>query len=122
MLRATEHRLCLRDGHTGVFIAQTIEAAFDSATRRRGLLGRSEFPKESALIIAPCSAIHTFFMRMSIDVVFVSRKGRVLKTYSSLRPWRAAFSVGAFAAIELPEGTVERTSVGRDHGLELVQV
>ena len=122
MLRATKRPFVLRDRDTGIVVATAIEPAFDSATRRRGLLGRTEFAEGSALIIAPCSAIHTFSMRMAIDVVFASRSGRVLKTYSTLGAWRAAFAFGAFAAIELPAGTVERTNVTRDHNLELVQM
>jgi uncharacterized membrane protein (UPF0127 family) len=122
LLRTTKRPWSLRDRDTGIVLATTIEPAFDSATRRRGLLGRSEFADGSALIIAPCSAIHTFFMQMKIDVVFASRSGRVLKTYSTLRAWRAAFAVGAFAVIELPADTVEQTRVVRSHTLEVVQL
>ena len=57
-------------------------------------------------MIAPGNAIHTFFMRFAIDVVFVARDGRVLKTYSALAPSRIAFSIGAFAVIELPVGAI----------------
>ena len=37
--------------------------AFDRKTRNRGLLGRSSFPVGVAMVLAPCSAIHTWFMR-----------------------------------------------------------
>jgi len=89
-------------------IASHVELAVDSESRRRGLLGRDTFAAGSALIIAPCSSIHTFFMRFDIDVVFVARDGRVLKTCSTIPPWRIAFSMGAFAAIELPADTLAR--------------
>lgn len=61
-------------------------------------------------------------MQMTIDVVFASKSGRVLKTYSTLRAWRAAFAVGAFAAIELPSGTIERSRVVRGHNLEVIRL
>jgi len=87
-------------------LAVEIEPAFDSKSRNRGLLGRAGLDDGSALILAPCSSIHTFFMRFAIDVLFVKKDGRVVKTYSALPAWRIAFALGAFAVIELPAGTV----------------
>jgi uncharacterized membrane protein (UPF0127 family) len=108
MLRTPHAAFHLQNVRTGEPLATRVEAAFDSATRRRGLLGRTEFADESALIIAPCSSIHTFFMRMAIDVVFARRDGRVLKLYRAVPAWRIAFAIGAYAAIELPSGTLDR--------------
>ena len=110
----------LQDLDAGVPLATAVEAAVDSASRRRGLLGRTIFPEGSALVIAPCPSVHTFFMKMAIDIAFVSRAGVVLKTYAALPAWRIAFSVGAFAAIELPAGTLGRTGTARGHRLELL--
>lgn len=59
------------------------------------------------MVIAPCSAVHTFFMRFAIDVLFVARDGRALKIYVALPPWRLAFGFGAFAVIELAAGALE---------------
>ena len=122
MLQAPEERFVLRNARRNNVIATRIEPAFDSASRRRGLLGRTTFAEGAALIIAPCNSVHTFFMRMAIDVVFVSRSGEVLKTYSDLRSWRIAFAFRAFAAIELPPGTVERRETRRgDHLLLAIE-
>jgi uncharacterized membrane protein (UPF0127 family) len=87
-------------------LATSVEAAFDSTSRRRGLLGRRTFERGSALLIAPTSAVHTFFMHFPIDLVFIAKDGTVTKTYSALHPWRIGFAVGAFAVIELPAGTM----------------
>jgi uncharacterized membrane protein (UPF0127 family) len=119
LLQAPEERFVLRHARSNNAIATRIEPAFDSASRRRGLLGRTAFAEGAALIIAPCNSIHTFFMRMAIDVVFVSRGGEVLKTYSDLPAWRIAFALRAFAAIELPSGTVERSDTRRGDQLLL---
>jgi uncharacterized membrane protein (UPF0127 family) len=120
MLAAPEKRFGLYCDRSQTVIATMVETAFDSTARRRGLLGRTSFEPRSALIIAPCSAIHTFFMRMVIDVVFASRDGRVLKTYSRVPRWRVAFARGGFAAIELPEGTVEEVSIRDGDRLHLL--
>jgi uncharacterized membrane protein (UPF0127 family) len=113
LLRGAEPPFALHHVRSGRVVATRVELALDSQSRRRGLLGRDEFEKGAALIIAPCSSIHTFFMRFAIDVVFVSRDGRVLKTYSTLVPWRMAFSFGAFAVIELPAGALSQLEARR---------
>lgn len=109
MIRSAERQHSLQNVRSARIVASRIELALDSHSRRNGLLGRDKLDKGAALIIAPCSAIHTFFMRFAIDVVFVARDGRVLKTYSALERWRIAFSIGAFAVIELPAGTISRS-------------
>ena len=91
----------------GGAFAEHVECAFDSASRKRGLLGREALDAGRALVIAPCNSVHTFFMKFPIDVVFVGRDGIVLKTTASLKPWRLAACVAAFATIELPAGTIE---------------
>lgn len=98
---------------TGQTVSGQIELAQDSATRTRGLLGRDGLLDGAVMIIAPCSAIHTLFMRFTIDVVFVDRAGRVLKLYRRLRPWRLAVAVGAFAVLELPDGSIDKNGLKR---------
>ena len=119
MLKAPEERFVLRNQRNDTVIATRVEPAFDSASRRKGLLGRTIFDEGSALIIAPCSSIHTFFMRMAIDVAFVSRSGEILKTYSSLGAWRIAAARGAYATIELPSGTLSRSDTRRGDPIAL---
>ena len=93
---------------TGSIVAQTVEVAVDSRSRRLGLLGRTGLPERHALVIAPCSAVHTWFMRFPIDVLFVARDGRVVKIVNRIGAWRVTASLGAFAAIELPAGSLGR--------------
>jgi uncharacterized membrane protein (UPF0127 family) len=95
-------------------LASVVEAAFDSRTRKRGLLNRAGLDPGTALVLAPCGAIHTFFMQFPIDVVFVRRDGTVARVVSNLAPWRIAVAFGAHAALELAGGGAARcgTSVG----------
>jgi len=115
-------RFALADRDSGSMIATQLETAFTSETRRRGLLGRDHLDSGAAVIIAPCSAIHTFFMRFAIDVAFADRQGTLIKFYSALPPWRIAFAIGAFAAIELPAGTLEQSDSHPRDVLELRRV
>jgi uncharacterized membrane protein (UPF0127 family) len=75
------------------------------------LLKRDSFPEGSALIIAPSNAIHTFFMRFAIDVAFVTKDGRVLKTRTAMPARRIAASLRAFAVVELPAGALARSDL-----------
>ncbi|MBP7569570.1 MAG: DUF192 domain-containing protein [Acidobacteria bacterium] len=93
----------------GTVVGEEVEAAFDSAARKRGLLGREGLPAGVAMVIAPCGAVHTWFMRFSIDVVFAARDGRVLKVRPNVAPWRLAVGLRAFAAIEGAVGMIERS-------------
>jgi len=94
---------------SGVVVADRLLTAFDSATRNKGLLGMDALPAGAALFIAPSNAIHTFFMKFPIDVAFVTRDGRVVKIRSALGAWRIAFAFGAYAVVELPSGTLEKS-------------
>ena len=80
----------LRNERTGGVVASTIECAFDSASRRKGLLGRAALHDDAAIIIAPCNSIHTFFMRFSIDVAFVARDGHIVRVSRAVSAWRIA--------------------------------
>ena len=121
MLAGSPGSFILQNSRTGLMLAVEVEPAFDSKSRNRGLLGRAGMEDGSALILAPCSSIHTFFMRFAIDVLFVRKDGRVVKMYSDLVPWRIAFAVGAFAAIELPAGTAAASDTRSGDTLVLSQ-
>jgi uncharacterized membrane protein (UPF0127 family) len=100
-------------------LASAVEIAGTSESRRRGLLGRDSLDPSSALVIAPCSAIHTFFMRFAIDVVFVDRGGSVLKIVRDLPPWHMAASLRAYAVIEMTGGSLQQSDVAVGDRLHL---
>jgi uncharacterized membrane protein (UPF0127 family) len=80
--------------------------------RGRGLMGRASLPDSYALIIFPESSIHTFFMRVPIDVLFVDRNNRVIgmreamppsRPFAGVAPWRGRY------VIEMPAGVIAAT-------------
>ena len=99
----------LTNTRTNRIVARTLLTAFDSASRRRGLLAHASLAERTALIIAPTSAIHTFSMRFAIDVAFVSKEGRVVKIRRSVAPWRIAAAWRAFGVIEMAAGAFEKS-------------
>ena len=118
LLRDPQGPWTLVDADTGTTLVTRVTAAVDSVTRRRGLLGRTEMHDE-ALVIAPCNAVHTFFMRMAIDILFVTRDGRVTRALHAVPAWRLTASFRAFATIEMPEGTLARTATSAGHRVAL---
>ncbi len=101
--------LALRNDRTGGTLAHELIPAFDSKTRRSGLLGFSSLPPGTGMVIAPTNAIHTFFMRFPIDVAFVARDGRVVKIRESMPAWRIAAAWGGYAVVELAAGALARS-------------
>ncbi len=74
LLRSGAPPLVLTNDRNHRIVAEKLLTAFDSASRKRGLLKHDFLPEGSGLVIAPSSAIHTFFMRFAIDVAFVAKK------------------------------------------------
>ncbi len=104
----------LLNASRGLVVASRILPAFDSASRRKGLLGRPGLPESDALIIGPCNAVHTFRMQFAIDLLFVNRDGEVLKRLIAVPRNRIAVCLRAFAVIECTahHPGVAQTSVG----------
>ena len=75
-------------------------------------MGRRSFSPLDGLALSPVRSVHTFFMRMPIDVLFVDGGGLVLETRRRLRPWRmAAGGKLVRLTVELPGGTVDRLNL-----------
>ena len=92
---------------TGVAVADKVELATTRGERRRGLLGRTSLAPKSALVLSPCGAIHTAFMRFAIDVIFLDRDGRAVRILRELGPWRMALALRARSVVELPSGCLD---------------
>jgi uncharacterized membrane protein (UPF0127 family) len=101
-------RAKLMNARSGEALASGVELALTRADRRQGLLKRDALENDSALILSPCFAVHTAFMRFAIDVVFVDRIGHVTRIVRHLRPWRIAVSFRAYATIEFGAGALDR--------------
>ena len=94
---------------TGKALGDTIASAGDSRARRTGLLKHTALADGEGLWIAPCEAVHTFGMNFAIDVLFLSRKNRVLKIKNNMTRRRIALCLRAHSVLELPAGKAELT-------------
>lgn len=105
----------LVDAASGRVLVPSLELAVDSASRKRGLLGREGLAPGAGLLIAPTNAVHTFFMRFPIDIVFVARDGEVVKVRRAVPARRMAAAWRGYAVVELAAHGAEfsQLTVGR---------
>lgn len=90
-------------------LAENTVLANTSETRRKGLLKHESLPKGEGLWIAPCEAVHSFWMKFAIDVLYLNKKKKVVKVRHNLVPWRLSACLRAHSVLELPAGMAEET-------------
>ena len=96
-------------------IAQRVTVADSFLARMTGLLNRSCLDQDEALILMRCNCIHMFFMRFSIDVIFIDGKCRVVGLVKKIKPFAVSpVFWQAQMAMELAAGAIEasRTAPG----------
>lgn len=95
----------LRNVANSEILFENLVRAESVVARTVGLLGKHELSNKEALFIRRCNAIHTCFMKFSIDCVFLDKKGTIRKIYHDVKPWRFAGPVwGATDVIEMAAG------------------
>ncbi|KOU70028.1 hypothetical protein ADK57_11925, partial [Streptomyces sp. MMG1533] len=63
-------------GEDGVAVSVPLEIAASYRARTKGLLGRDSI--DGAMLLSPAGSVHTFRMRMPIDVAYLDRKLKVI--------------------------------------------
>ena len=113
-------KLRVRNISREVSLADRAAIANTSALRRTGLLKHSGLAAGEGLWIVPSEAVHTIGMKFPIDVLFLSKKRKVLKIRRDMRLWRFAVCLRAHSVLELPSGACQRTGtqVGDQLALE----
>ena len=102
-------------------LANSVTLADTRRARRKGLLGRKSIGADEAMVITPCLAVHTAFMRFPIDVVFIDRDGLAVEIVHDLQPWRIAASFRAHAVVEMAAGRVKACGVELGDRLSLTR-
>lgn len=89
-------------------LADHLDLADGFFSRAKGLLGQKDLPANQGLWIKPCRDIHTFFMKFSIDCVFLDRKMQIIKIAKDVTPFKM---VGPYwkssSVMEFKSGFVE---------------
>ncbi|MCX5705565.1 MAG: DUF192 domain-containing protein [Candidatus Omnitrophica bacterium] len=91
-------------------LADVVIYADNPLKRMKGLLGRRSLGASEAMVIKPCNAIHTFFMRFSIDVLFVNKDFKVVKVIPNMPTFRLSpICFSSQFVVELPVGAIQAT-------------
>lgn len=110
-IRATMQVVQIFNLNKGTVIAQQARLASSLGQRMKGLLGQDSLSTNEALVLKPCSSIHTFFMRFSIDVLFLDKNMQIIRLFRNMPPNRLSPIVwGSKIAIELPAGKTSQTN------------
>lgn len=79
--------------------------------RLSGLMFRSDWGDWDGLWLDRNNAIHMWFVRFAIDLVWLDAERRVVGLRPNLRPWRVAWQRGAQSCLEFPLGVIERSGL-----------
>lgn len=89
-----------------------VKLADSFKTKLIGLLNKKSIDKDEGLLLLNCSSIHCFFMKFTIDAVYLSKDMKVLHK-ETIRPWRIGKLVkNCYHVLELSEGMSKDIVVG----------
>ena len=101
---------------TGDMLAAEVLEAKTFGKRLRGLMFTKALRGGTGLHIAPCRAVHTYFMKYAIDVLHLDASFTVVGMEIRLPPGKVGGAIrGTVSVVELPAGSLEhtRTQIGQ---------
>jgi len=105
-------------------LAEDLRIADTHWTRLRGLVGVSsaQFARGQGLWIVPCRGVHTMFMSIPIDAIYLDADHTVVHLENSLRPWRfAPVRMNAKSVLEVPADTIQATGTTLGDCIEILE-
>lgn len=89
--------------------------------RLKGLMFTKELPIQDALQIIPCNQIHTFFMKYSIDVLYLDNNNNIIYMDEEFKPGKIGKRVkNSVSIIELPYGKIKSKGIIIGQAIELI--
>jgi len=84
--------------------------------RLNGLMGKKSIESDYCLVLKPCNQIHMFFMKFSIDVVYLDKDSIVCDIDYDLKPWTISKKrKNALSVLEFNSGFVNGKIEINDH-------
>ena len=81
--------------------------------RLKGLMGKKTLNEQQGLLIKPCNSIHTFFMKMNIDIAFLDKENTIVALYKDMRPWKISkIHINSNFVIEGNSGSLSELKIG----------
>jgi uncharacterized membrane protein (UPF0127 family) len=97
---------------SGQQVGHHIAEAYSFIRRLRGLMLTKSLSEGNGLHIRPCRAVHSFFMKYSIDVLHLDEASQIVGIEQRLKPGNLGETFrGTRSVVELPAGTIEQADV-----------
>ncbi len=97
----------LRNATTGEVVATEVKVAQGWFERMLGLIARKHVDPAEGIWFDDCSVIHTIGMQTEIDVIFLDKDDRVIRTVCSVPQNKFALACrGARTVVELGNGAL----------------
>lgn len=77
-------------------------------SRLRGLARLDELPEERGLLLTRTKSVHTLGMRFALDVVWLDRRGAVVRVDHDVQPRKHAACRAARSVVEVRSGSGDR--------------
>lgn len=105
----------------GQMIIEEVFLADTFFNRLCGLIPSKDLEENKGIILIPCRQIHTFFMKISIDAVFLSKENIVIHIEHCMRPNKTTrYIKSAECVLELSCGAVEKLNINNGDVLRLL--
>ena len=102
-------------------VIDPLHVARTSRERTRGLLDRGSLEDGEGMWFPRCRLVHTFGMKFSIDLVYLTGELEVCKVVRGLGPGRLSACLGAESLIELKCGAAEKLGLSRGVKLRILE-
>lgn len=98
-------------------VLASAEIANDRASRRKGLSGQTHI--QGAFVIPNCRWVHTFGMRVAIDIAYLDADGNVIKTVQMSKMRLGAPMWHARTVVEAEKGAFARWGINVGNKIEV---
>jgi hypothetical protein len=86
-----------------------------------GVIGWKDFDNNNGLLLTDTNSIHTFFVRFSLDLVFLDENMVIIKLTKDLKPFRISQIVWrAKHVLEMPTGSIEKYELAEKDKVVLI--
>jgi hypothetical protein len=89
--------------------------------RLRGLIGVRQMLPGDGILISPCHSIHTHFMSIPIDVLYVDKHHRIVHIDKNMQTWRfGRWHRHAQYVLEVPSGVADQSHAAIGDQLNII--
>jgi uncharacterized membrane protein (UPF0127 family) len=89
-------------------VVENLIIAKSILSRMIGLLGRAGLESGSAMLLKPCSSIHTVGMKFALDLIFLDKDNCIVRTVAGVGANRFVLGGrGAKSVVEIEAGQVD---------------